>query len=221
MMRSSSTEGGGLVKEQAKADAPSEVSRREFLKGMGTGVAATGLLSAGISPVESEAASGKRLGPGAVRISLRVNSAAHQVAVEPRHTLLEALRDRLGITGPKPICERGSCGGCTVLMDGQPVYSCMMLAVDGAGKEITTVEGLADGDRLDPVQEAFIRHDALMCGFCTPGFVMSVKALLDRNPNPALEDVKAAVSGNLCRCGTYPRVFEAALAAAKMQRGEG
>ncbi len=209
------------MKEKAKADAPWEVSRREFLKEMGTGVAATGLLSAGIAPGEGEAASGKRLGPGAVRIALRVNGATHQVAVEPRHTLLEALRDRLGITGPKPICERGSCGGCTVLMDGQPVYSCMMLAVDAAGKETTTVEGLADGDRLDPVQEAFIRHDALMCGFCTPGFVVSVRALLDRNPNPTLEDVKTAVSGNLCRCGTYPRVFEAALEAAEIQRGEG
>ena len=142
------------------------------------------------------------------------------MTAEPRHTLLDVLRNRLDLTGAKPICDRGSCGGCTVLVDGQPVYSCMMLAVDAVGKEITTIEGISDGQRLDPVQQAFVEHDALMCGFCTPGFVMSVKALLNRNPNPTLDDVKAAVSGNLCRCGTYPRVFEAALAAARMKRGE-
>ena len=108
-----------------------------------------------------------------------------------------------------------------MLLDGEPVYACMMLAIDAAGKEVVTVEGLSKGDKLDPVQEAFVAHDAQMCGFCTPGFVMSVRALLNRNPNPSMDDVKQAVSGNLCRCGTYPRVFEAALAAAKTQRGEG
>ena len=207
------------MKEQDKPD-PSGISRRRFLKGMGTGVAATGLLSTGLQTLEAEAAPARTLGPGAVEVTLKVNGAARKVAVEPRHTLLDVVRNRLDITGPKPICERGSCGGCTVLMDGQPVYSCMMLAVDAAGKEITTVEGLGNGEGLDPVQEAFVRHDAQMCGFCTPGFVMSVRALLNRNPNPTLEDVKAAVSGNICRCGTYPRVFEAALTAARMQRGE-
>ncbi|MDA0745174.1 MAG: (2Fe-2S)-binding protein [bacterium] len=209
------------MEEQDKPEVPTGVSRRQFLRGMGTSVAATGLLSAGLSPVQSEAASGQVLGPGAVDLSLQVNGLARRVKVEPRHTLLEVLRNRLDVTGPKPICERGSCGGCTVLADGQPVYACMLLAVDVVGKEITTVEGLADGDRLHPVQEAFIQHDAQMCGFCTPGFVMSVSALLDRNPTPSLDDVKSAVSGNLCRCGTYPRVFEAALTAARMKRGEG
>ncbi|MDA0712184.1 MAG: 2Fe-2S iron-sulfur cluster-binding protein, partial [bacterium] len=129
------------------------------------------------------------------------------------------MRQKLDITGPKPICERGSCGGCTVLVDKLPVYSCMMLAIDAVGKEITTVEGLVTNGEMDSVQKAFVAHDAQMCGFCTPGFVVSVRALLDRNPNPTLDDVKMAVSGNTCRCGTYPRVFEAALAAAKLERG--
>ena len=208
------------MKEQDKPDQPSGISRRRFLQGMGTGVAATGLLSTSLKPVETEAASGNTLGPESVPISLTVNGVARTVAVEPRHTLLDVLRNKLDVTGPKEVCDRGACGGCTVLLDGQPVYACMMLAVDAAGKKITTVEGLAEGDRLDPVQKAFVAHDALMCGFCTPGFVISVRALLDRNPNPTPEDVKAAVSGNTCRCGTYPRVFEAALTAARIERGE-
>ena len=149
-----------------------------------------------------------------------VTGKAYQTGVEPRHVLLDVLRKNLDITGPKPICERGACGGCSVLVDGETVNSCMMLAVDAVGMKITTVEGLADGDKLDPVQAAFIEHDALMCGFCTPGFLMSVRSLLDRNPNPNLNDVKEAVSGNTCKCGTYPRVFEAALKAARIQRGE-
>ena len=209
------------MKEQEKPNTPSEISRRKFLKGMGGGIAATGLLSAGIAPREGEAASHTTLGPGPVEISLKVNGSVQKVQAEPRNTLLDVLRNRMDMTGSKPGCERGSCGGCTVLLDGQPVYACMMLAVDAAGKEITTIEGLADGDRLDPVQQAFVDHDAMMCGFCTSGFVMSVKALLDRNPNPTLGDVKGAVSGNLCRCGTYPRIYEAALAAASVKRGEG
>ncbi len=209
------------MKEQEKPDVSSGISRRQFLKGVGGGIAATSLLSAGIAPQEGEAASARTLGPGPVEVSLRVNGEVRKAEVAPRHTLLEVLRNQLDVTGPKPVCERGSCGGCTVLIDGEPVDSCMMLAVDAVGKEITTVEGLAKGDRLDPVQEAFIQHDAMMCGFCTSGFVISVKALLDRNPNPTLDEVKAAVSGNLCRCGTYPRVYEAALTAAKIKRGEG
>ncbi len=204
--------------ERSTPEADSGISRRRFLKGVGTGVAATGLLTS-IEPSFIDAASRKKsLGPGVVPITLDVNGKAYPTDVEPRHVLLDVLRKNLGITGPKPICERGACGGCTVLVDGEPVYACMMLAVDAVGKEITTVEGLAKGDQLDPVQQAFIEHDALMCGFCTPGFLMSVRALIDRNPNPTLEDVKAAVSGNTCRCGTYPRIFSAALSAARITR---
>ncbi|MCZ6632398.1 MAG: (2Fe-2S)-binding protein [bacterium] len=207
------------MKKQDKPDSISGISRRRFLQGMGTGVAATGLLSIG-RPSAEAASGGKILGPGAVPVSLNVNGETRQANVEPRHTLLDVLRNRLDVTGPKPVCEHGSCGGCTVLLNGQPVYSCMMLAVDAQGQEITTVEGLAKADQLDPVQEAFIAHDALMCGFCTPGFLMSVRALLDRNANPTMDDVKQAVAGNICRCGTYPRIFEAALTAARMQREE-
>ena len=206
--------------ERETPDALSGMSRRRFLKGVGTGVAATGLVGSGLVPLESGAASGTTVGPGPVRLDLKVNGQVHRTQAEPRHTLLDVLRNNLDITGPKPICERGACGGCTVTVDGETVYSCMMLAVDAQGSEIKTVEGLADGNSLDPVQQAFIEHDALMCGFCTPGFLMSVRSLLDRNPDPSLDEVKVAVAGNTCRCGTYPRVFEAALKAAKIQRGE-
>lgn len=205
--------------ERSVSDPDSGISRRRFLKGVGTGVAATGLLTT-IEPSTVEAARSNRMGPGTVSIKLSVNGKTYPTDVEPRHVLLDVLRKNLDITGPKPICERGACGGCTVLADGEPIYACMMLAVDAVGKEIKTVEGLADGDDLDPVQEAFIEHDALMCGFCTPGFLMSVRALLDRNPTPSLDDVKSAVAGNTCRCGTYPRIFEAALTAARITRGE-
>lgn len=153
---------------------------------------------------------------GAIRLTLTVNGEDRPVTVEPRTTLLNALRNHLdpAVTGPKLICDRGACGGCTVEMDGKTVYSCMILAADAAGKKITTIDGLAKGDRLHPVQEAFVEHDALMCGFCTPGFVMSVQNYLKKNPHPTLGQVRAACAGNTCRCGTYPRVFEAALAAA-------
>ena len=205
--------------ERSVSDPDSGISRRRFLKGVGTGVAATGMLTT-IEPSTVEAARSNRMGPGSVSIKLSVNGNTYPTDVEPRHVLLDVLRKNLDITGPKPICERGACGGCTVLADGEPIYACMMLAVDAVGKELKTVEGLANGDDLDPVQEAFIEHDALMCGFCTPGFLMSVRALLDRNSNPTLDDVKSAVAGNMCRCGTYPRIFEAALTAARITRGE-
>ncbi|HAA78478.1 TPA: oxidoreductase [Candidatus Latescibacteria bacterium] len=208
-----------MADETRQPERYSGISRRGFLKGVGTGAAATGLLTT-IEPSTAEATRTKSHGPGAMKLSLKVNGQVHRTEAEPRQVLLDVLRQNLDITGPKPICERGACGGCTVLVDGEPVYSCMMLAIDAVRKEITTVEGLADGEKLDPVQEAFIEHDALMCGFCTPGFLMSVRALIDRNPNPSLDDVKEAVAGNTCRCGTYPRVFEAALKAAKITREE-
>ncbi|MSS72993.1 MAG: (2Fe-2S)-binding protein [Candidatus Latescibacteria bacterium] len=199
----------------------SGLTRRGFLKGVGGGLAGTAVLSAAAltAPEEATAAGVKALGPGKVPIALKVNGKTMKLEAEPRVTLLSALRDQLDLTGAKLICDRGECGGCTVLLDGKPVYACMMLAVDAQGRDITTVEGLARGDQLDPVQTAFVQHDALMCGFCTPGFVMSVRGLLNRNPNPNLDDVKRACAGNICRCGTYPKVFEAALAAAKLQKG--
>jgi xanthine dehydrogenase YagT iron-sulfur-binding subunit len=199
----------------------SNLTRRGFLKGVGGGLTAGGVLASAAltAPGAAEAGSSTVLGPGKVPLVLRVNGQRRKIEVEPRVTLLSALRDHMDLTGAKLVCDRGECGGCTVLLDGRPVYACMMLAVDAQGRAVTTVEGLARGERLDPVQKAFVDHDALMCGFCTPGFVMSVRALLDRNPHPSVEDVKRACAGNTCRCGTYPKVFEAALAAAKAPKG--
>jgi xanthine dehydrogenase YagT iron-sulfur-binding subunit len=161
---------------------------------------------------------GKVIGPGAVKIVLSLNGGSREASVEPRTTLAEALRDGLGMTGTKVSCDRGACSACTVWIDGDPVSSCMTLAVDVGDREVTTIEGLARGDELHPVQQAFIDHDAMQCGFCTPGMVMSCAALVERNPDPSLEDVRTATSGNLCRCGTYPKVFDATLAAAKSSR---
>jgi aerobic-type carbon monoxide dehydrogenase small subunit (CoxS/CutS family) len=164
---------------------------------------------------DAQAAEPKVLGPGAVNVTLRVNGQDKQLEVEPRTTLAEALRLNLDMTGTKIVCDRGSCSACTVMLDGATVCSCMTLAIDAAGREIKTIEGVADGDKLHPVQEQFIEHDGMQCGFCTPAMVMSCVALLEKNPNPTLQDVKDATSGNLCRCGTYPKVFDATLAAAK------
>jgi len=137
------------------------------------------------------------------------------VTVEPRVTLLRALRNHLDLTGAKEICDRGSCGGCTVLLDGKPIASCLMLAADAVGHDITTVEGIGTPEKMSPVQAAFVEADALQCGFCTPGFVVASTALLRQNPSPTLEQVKDGLAGNICRCGTYSRVFEAVLKAAK------
>jgi xanthine dehydrogenase YagT iron-sulfur-binding subunit len=186
-----------------------QVSRRTFLKTVGVGAAATGLVASGPRPAEAAV-----LGPDAAPLVLRVNGMAHTVTVEPRVTLLRALRNHLGLTGAKEVCERGACGGCTVLLDGEPVCACMMLAVDAVGHEITTVEGLGTPEKLSPVQAAFVECDAFQCGFCTPGFVVASTALLAKSPNPDLPEIKAGLSGNLCRCGTYSRIFEAVQKAA-------
>jgi xanthine dehydrogenase YagT iron-sulfur-binding subunit len=153
-------------------------------------------------------------GPRAA-ILLRVNGAERALEVESRRTLLDALREDLGLTGAKPGCEMGNCGACTVLLDGEAIYSCLALAVACQGQTITTIEGLASGDALDRVQQAFIVHDALQCGFCTPGQVLAMKALLDRNPHPNDEEIDRAMSGNLCRCGAYPKIRAAARALAR------
>jgi aerobic-type carbon monoxide dehydrogenase small subunit (CoxS/CutS family) len=199
------------------------VSRRGFIRGMGTGLVGSALLTGtGTEPTPVEAATPEaRMGPGAVAMKLNVNGRDVTVQAEPRTTLANVLRNELDLTGTKIVCDRGSCGGCTVMADGKAVYSCMMLAADAVGKKIRTVEGLANGGDLDPVQAAFVEKDALMCGFCTPGFVVSVRSLLNTNKNPTLDDVKAACAGNICRCGTYPRVFAAARAAAERVRQGG
>ncbi len=198
------------------APATPNFSRRSFLKSVG----AAPIAAAALSPAEAEAQQQAQvLGPDAVSVSFTVNGERRTVKVEPRVTLLDALRNQLALTGSKRVCDRGSCGACTVVMDGRTAYSCSVLAVDAANAEIRTVEGLTQGTVLHPVQQAFCEKDGLMCGFCTPGFVMSTVALLEKVPNPTPEQAKRALDGNICRCGTYVRLLEAALSVKGGARG--
>jgi xanthine dehydrogenase YagT iron-sulfur-binding subunit len=194
-------------------------SRRRFLQGVGAvGVGAMVLDRA--LPAEADDAAvpaSSNLVKGNVPVTLNVNGKDYTVTIEPRTTLLNTLRNHLvpPHTGPKLVCDMGTCGACTVLLDGKPVYGCLTLAIDAQGKKITTVEGLGTPEHPNAVQAAFVANDGMMCGFCTPGFVTSISGLLMRNPNPTEEDVREACKGNFCRCGTYPHVFKAALDAAK------
>ena len=144
-------------------------------------------------------------------IHLKVNGKAYVVSVEPRKTLLQVLRDDLRLTGTKEGCGIGECGSCTVLFGGEPVNACLVLAVDGQGKEITTIEGMSDGEALHPIQQSFLHHGAIQCGYCTPGLALTAKALLENNPNPSREEVRVGISGNLCRCTGYEQIVEAIL----------
>ncbi|HYO08804.1 MAG TPA: (2Fe-2S)-binding protein [Tepidisphaeraceae bacterium] len=195
-----------------------DLSRRGFLKGAGVAAAGAAIADGGLEALAQEREN-PVLGPSGVNVTLKINGQPRQFTVEPSATLAEVLRGPADLTGTKVVCDRGSCSACTVMIDGTPVCSCMTLALDARGKEVKTIEGLAQGETLHPVQEQFIAHDALQCGFCTPGMIMSCAALLERNKNPNLDDVKHACSGNLCRCGTYPHVFSATLAAAKQISG--
>jgi len=193
------------------------MSRRGFLKGAGVTAVGTALGESALEALAAPDGEARRpvLGPGSVKINLDINGEQKALNVEPRTTLAQALRDELDLTGTKVVCDRGACSACTVWLDGQPVCSCMTLAVDAVDRPIRTIEGLAIGEKLHPIQEAFIDHDAMQCGFCTPGMIMACAALLEKNKQPTLAEVKTAVSGNLCRCGTYPKVFDATLDAAK------
>ncbi|HUB17414.1 MAG TPA: (2Fe-2S)-binding protein [Acidobacteriaceae bacterium] len=202
--------------------AHSGMTRRGFLKGAGLTAAGTALLD-GVQGLTREAAAQTthgvtELGPGPTSVRLHVNGVEHTIEIEPRATLAEALRIHLGLTGTKVVCDRGVCSGCTVLLDRMPVNSCMTLAIDAIGHQVTTIEGLSSEGRVHPLQAAFVKHDAMQCGFCTPGMVMSCAALLERNPHPTEHEVRHAVSGNLCRCGTYPKIFAATLDAAGATR---
>jgi aerobic-type carbon monoxide dehydrogenase small subunit (CoxS/CutS family) len=188
-------------------------SRREVLRGAGF-AAVVGSVGPALARA-GEADGLRRLGPEPVEIGFTLNGEKRSILAEPRVTLLDALRDRLDLTGAKRVCDRGACGACTVLVDGRTCNSCMTLLADVAGAEVTTIEGLSKGDALHPVQAAFVKHDALQCGYCTPGMVMSCAALLDRTKNPTDEEIRAAVAGNLCRCGTYTHVFQACREAAR------
>jgi len=219
-----SSQDGAAGPRAGRDDAPPErhgparagVSRRSFMQTLGVSAAAGAVQS---HPAAAESAPwvedqpDNEVGPGPTRVTLTINARDRTMSLEPATTLMEALRWEMRMTGTKEVCDRGSCGACSVLIDGRLVASCMMLAIDAEGREVTTIEGIADGDRLDPIQEAFVAHDALQCGYCTPGLVMAAKALLDENPRPSLDEIKGGLSGNICRCGTYTNVFNAVLAA--------
>jgi xanthine dehydrogenase YagT iron-sulfur-binding subunit len=195
-----------------------KLSRRSFLKGLGGSAIGTAVVSTGLvksHPAEAYFAETAGAARGKKPISLKVNGKTYRLEAEHRDTLAEVLRDQLGLTGTKVGCDRGECGACTVIINGRNMYSCSQLAVWMEGKEILTIEGLAKGDNLDPVQEAFIEHDGPQCGFCTSGQIMSGKALLMKNSKPNEAQVRRALSGNLCRCGNYNREVAAVLAAAK------
>jgi xanthine dehydrogenase YagT iron-sulfur-binding subunit len=197
-------------------DSSDHPSRRDFFKTVGVGSIATAVVSAA---TETAAQGPAVAGPGDIAITLTINGRNHALNIEPRVTLLDALRTRLDITGQKRVCDRGACGACTVIIEGRTYYSCSMLAIEAQGRNIRTVDGLAQGNTLHPVQQAFCDHDGLMCGFCTPGFVMSTVALLEKNPNPTPEQAKKALDGNLCRCGTNIGVLKAALGTKGVVRG--
>jgi xanthine dehydrogenase YagT iron-sulfur-binding subunit len=188
-------------------------TRRDLVRGTLVGAIAAGV--GGKAEAESSS-----MGPGPAPLDLKINGTLHHLSVEPRVTLVDALRERIGLTGTKVVCGRGACGACTVLLDGKTVCSCLMLAHEAAGKSVTTIEGLALDGRLTPLQEAFIAADALQCGFCTSGMILSCQLLLDQNPKPTRQAIREAVSGNLCRCGTYNHVFDAVEQAAGLKRAE-
>lgn len=206
----------GLKKRPA-----SGVTRRHFLTGAGVG--AVGLAAGAPTAAETATTESAPLVEAGemVPVTLSINGETQKLLVEPRWSLAYVLRERLVLTGAKLGCDRGECGACTVLVDDVPRYSCMTLALEAQGSEITTPEGLLEGEDLGVVQEAFRENDAFQCGYCTPGQVMAVEGLLRSNPDPSLEEIRVGVSGNLCRCGTYPNIFKAARQAAERKRGQG
>jgi xanthine dehydrogenase YagT iron-sulfur-binding subunit len=194
------------------------ITRRRFLKTVGSGaaVAATSGALSGLTTAKAEPIRPEEI----VRVNLLINGIRHRLVVEARWSLLYVLREKLGLTATKVGCERGECGACTVLIDGKPRYACMTLAVECEGMEITTLEGLMDGEQLGPVQQAFLEHDAFQCGYCTPGQIMSAEGLLRSNPAPNPDEIRRAMSGNLCRCGTYAHITAAVTRAAQLRRGK-
>ncbi len=193
------------------------LSRRGFLSSVSVGaVAAASIRGGTATPLQEIEAAGDTH-----TINLRINGLPKKILVESRWTLLYVLRDVLGLTGTKLGCERGECGACTVLIEGKPRYACLTLAVEAEGHEITTLEGLMDGEKLGPVQQAFAEEDAFQCGFCTPGQIMAAEGLLRQNPNPAIDEIRMGMSGNLCRCGTYKHIFNAVGKAAVLKKQGG
>jgi xanthine dehydrogenase YagT iron-sulfur-binding subunit len=203
--------------EEKEGHCKKGVTRRGFLQLMGAGAAAS--VTASRSAAEPTA---EVMKPGEMsKVTLQINGRRHRLLIEPRWSLLYVIRERLGLTGTKVGCERGECGACTVLINGQPRYACLILAVEAEGTEITTLEGLMKGEDLGPVQQAFVENDAFQCGYCTPGQIMAVEGLLRANPNPSIEEIRRGMSGNLCRCGAYPNIFKAVRRAAELKKVAG
>jgi xanthine dehydrogenase YagT iron-sulfur-binding subunit len=197
------------------------LSRRSFLQGSGLAAAATALGAPALPTLhgaQPQASATPAMGPGSVKLTLNVNGRAMTTAVEPRVTLLDALRNYLDVTGCKRVCDRGTCGACTVLVEGKPIYSCCMLALEAQDRPIRTAEGLVQGEKLDPVPAAFVRYDAQQCGFCTPGFVVAMKAVLEANPKATPAEVEKGLQGNICRCGTYEQMRDAIYALCNQRR---
>ena len=193
------------------------ISRRKFIKGFGSGVVGGTVLAHSMPALSKDGTreQQQQLHEGKIPLALTVNGSLVKLLIEANTTLAEVLRDKLQLTGTKIVCNQGQCGGCTILLDGKAVYSCHLLALDAAGREVITIEGLLDGEKLHPIQEAFIEHDGFQCGFCTPGQIMTAQALLLKNPKPNPEQVKQEMSGNLCRCSAYPKIIDSVLAAAE------
>lgn len=206
------------AKKRKSKQSSSGLSRRDFLKITGASAAAPLVAGAAAIAVEAQTAPAVQ-GPGKVPVSLNVNGKKYSAQLEPRVTLLDALRDQFELTGAKRVCDRGTCGACTVLMDGKAVYSCSVLAIDAQSHAVTTVEGLGEPGKLHPVQQAFVDNDAQQCGFCTPGFVVACKAFLDQHPHPTPEQIRHGLGGNFCRCGTYAGIRAAVMQAAKAGKG--
>lgn len=203
--------------EPEKPKRKTNFSRRGFLQGVGIG---GGVLTTGVLEQEAEAQSSAKVsGPGEVPVTLTINGKPYKLNIEPRVTLCDALRHRLEFTAAKRVCDRGTCGACTVIIDGKVMYSCTVLAIDAQGRQIQTLEGISQNGKPHPVSVAFTNNDAQQCGYCTPGFVMAAKGFLDKNPNPTYEQVKKGLGGNLCRCGTYVGVRKAVLEAAQTMKG--
>lgn len=205
------------MKKHIPKNTPGAVSRRDFIKGIGTGALGTAVLPPFLGQ-SIETQKGQVPLYSQKDVVLTINGKALRLTVEANETLLDVLRERFDLTGTKKVCNRGECGGCTVLVDGAPVYACLFLAVRADGRKITTIEGLADGDKLHPVQEAYIEKDGYQCGYCTPGFIMASTAFLAKNENPTRDEVKHALSGNLCRCGNYAKIYKAVESAARKMR---